>query len=98
MIDRDDENWVRIPQRWGASSAHQIRRHLISICFVTGDAVARASPHPRGEDIISALWRAMYQRIHEHINKTSTVINTYFEEKSFVVMLKFPLKLLPTNF
>lgn len=98
MIDRDDENWGRIPQRWGASSAHQIRRHLISICFVTGDAVARASPHPRGEDIISALWRAMYQRIHEHINKTSTIINTYFEEKSFVVMLKFPLKLLPTNF
>lgn len=98
MIDGDDEIWGRIQQMWGASSAHQIRRHLISICFVTGDVVASASPHPRGEDIISDLRRAMYQRIHEHINKTSTVINTYFEEKSFVVMLMFLLKLLPTNF
>ena len=98
MIDGDDEIWGRIPQRWRASSAHQIRRYLVSICFVTGDAVARASPHPRGEDIISAWRRATYQRIHEHINTTSTVINTYFEEKSFVVMLKFLLKLLPTNF
>ena len=56
--------WGRTPQRWGGSAVHQVRRAPGSVCSITGNTVARSSPHPSGEETISTWWEEMYQRVH----------------------------------